>query len=131
MNTQVIYRCSLAQVSKQSITPLSLLVGRTVDNDNKTNLKGTKKEKKTTVKCLYLLSESEQSNNVSVRQGKTIRIYHECEVGIEESVKITDWHHEACQVMTNSDPEGGIFLSHPHTNIGFFFLLTIKSRILY
>ena len=44
---------------------------------------------------------------------------------IENSVpRITDWHHEACRVMTNGDPERRIFLSHPHTNIGFFFLLT-------
>ena len=28
--------------------------------------------------------------------------------------------------MTNADPEGQIFLSHPHTNDGFFFLLTIQ-----
>ena len=27
-------------------------------------------------------------------------------------------------MMTNGDPEGWIFLSYPHTNIGFFFLLT-------
>ena len=28
---------------------------------------------------------------------KTIRIYYECEDGIEKSVaRITDWHHEAC-----------------------------------
>ena len=33
-------------------------------------------------------------------------------------------HHEACWVMTNGDPEGRIFLSYPHTNNGFFFLLT-------
>ena len=26
--------------------------------------------------------------------------------------------------MTNGDPEGWIFLSYPHTNNGFFFLLT-------
>ena len=26
--------------------------------------------------------------------------------------------------MTNGDPEGRIFLSYPHTNNGFFFLLT-------
>ena len=52
-------------------------------------------------------------------------IYHECEGGIEKSAPmITDWHHEACQVMTNGDPKGQIFLSHPHTNNGFFFLLT-------
>ena len=42
----------------------------------------------------------------------TIRIYHECEGRIEKSVpKIAVWHHEACLVMTNSDPEGRIFLS--------------------
>ena len=32
-------------------------------------------------------------------------------------------------MMTNGDPEGRIFLSYPHTNIGFFFLLT--STVLY
>ena len=54
-----------------------------------------------------------------------IRINHECEGGIEKSVlRITVWHHEACRVMTNSDQEGWIFLSHPHTNNGFFFFLT-------
>ena len=41
---------------------------------------------------------------------KNIRIYHECEGGIEKSVpRITDWHHKACRVMTNGDPEGRIF----------------------
>ena len=45
------------------------------------------------------------------------RIYHECEVGIEKSFpRIANWHHEACQVMTNGDREGRIFLSNPHTN---------------
>ena len=44
-----------------------------------------------------------------------IRIYHEYEGEIEKSVpRITDWHHEACRVMTNGDCEGRIFLSHPH-----------------
>ena len=33
-------------------------------------------------------------------------------------------------MMTNGDRKGRIFLSHPHTNNGFFFLLTIKYRIL-
>ena len=27
-------------------------------------------------------------------------------------------------MMTNGDPKGRIFLSYPHTNNGFFFLLT-------
>ena len=39
-----------------------------------------------------------------------IRIHHECESGIEKSVpRITDWHHEACRVMSNGDHEGWIF----------------------
>ena len=43
-----------------------------------------------------------------------IRIYHECEGMIEKSVRrIAVWHHEACRVMTNGDPEGRIFLSYP------------------
>ena len=37
---------------------------------------------------------------------------------------IAVWHHEACQVMTNGESEGLIFLSYPHTINGFFFLLT-------
>ena len=54
-----------------------------------------------------------------------ITIYHEYEGGIEKSVpRITDWHHEACRVMTINDREGRIFLSDPHTNNGFFFMLT-------
>ena len=53
-----------------------------------------------------------------------IRIYHECEGRIEKSVpRVTVWHHEACRVMTNVDPEGYIFLSYPHTNNGLFSLL--------
>ena len=60
-----------------------------------------------------------------------IRIHHECEGSIEKSVsRITNWHHEACRVMINGDREGRIFLSHPHMNNGFFFLLTIKYHIL-
>ena len=56
-----------------------------------------------------------------------IRIYNECDVGIEQFVlRITEWHHEACRVMTNGDREGRIFLSHPHTNNGLFFLLTAE-----
>ena len=54
-----------------------------------------------------------------------IKTYHECEGGIEKSIRlITVWHHKACRVMTNADPEGWIFLSYPHTNNGLFFLLT-------
>ena len=53
------------------------------------------------------------------------RIYHECEGRIEKSVpRISVWHHDACRLMANGDPEGRIFLSYPHTYNGFFFLLT-------
>ena len=45
--------------------------------------------------------------------GKNIRTYPECEGGIEKSVpRITVWHHKACRVMTNGDPEGQFFLTH-------------------
>ena len=54
-----------------------------------------------------------------------LRVYHECEGRIENSVpRITVWHHQACRVMTKGDIEGWIFLSYPHRNNGFFFLLT-------
>ena len=59
-----------------------------------------------------------------------LRIYHECELGpsirgprceIEKPVpRITIWHHKACRLMANGDPERWIFLFHPHTNNGFF-----------
>ena len=46
-----------------------------------------------------------------------IRIYHKCEGRIEKSILSIDvWHHDACRVMTNDDPERQIFLSYPHTN---------------
>ena len=61
---------------------------------------------------------------------KNIRIHHECKGGIEKSVlRVNLWHHEACQVMANSDSVGQIFLSNPHTNNGFVFLFTIEFRI--
>ena len=41
-------------------------------------------------------------------------INHECEGRIEKSVHmIAVWHHEACRVMTNGDPEGQIFFLPP------------------
>ena len=56
---------------------------------------------------------------------QTIRIFHEREGRIEKPVpRIAVWHLEACRVMTNGDPEGRIFLSYPHMNNGFLFLLT-------
>ena len=48
------------------------------------------------------------SSHVGLMQN--IRIYHECEGRMEKSIpRITVWHHEACLVMTNGDPEGRIF----------------------
>ena len=53
-----------------------------------------------------------------------IRIYHECEGRIEKTVlRVAVWHHEACRVMTNGDPDGLIYLSYPQTNNGFSVLL--------
>ena len=45
-----------------------------------------------------------------------IRIFHECEVWIEKSVR------GLCRVMPNSDPEGRIFLSAPNNHDVFVFL---------
>ena len=65
-------------------------------------------------------------------EGQIIRIYHVFKCRIEKSVpRITDWHHGACRVMTNGGHKGRFFLSHPHTNNGFFFLLTTKYLISY
>ena len=49
---------------------------------------------------------------------KNIRINHECEGRIENSVpRIAVWHHEACRVMTNGDPEGQFFFIPTLTRI--------------
>ena len=62
-----------------------------------------------------------QPKHMLKQMGKNIRIYHWYEGRVEKSVpRIAFWHHEACRVMTNGDPEGRIFLSYPHTNNGFF-----------
>ena len=51
---------------------------------------------------------------------------------IEKSVpRIIYWNNKACRMMTNSDPEGLIFLSHTHTSNRFFFLLATKYFFLY
>ena len=57
-----------------------------------------------------------------------IRIFHECEVRIEKSVRgsllgIT----RLCRVMPNSDPEGQSFLSEPNNHERFFSLHTLSS----
>ena len=52
------------------------------------------------------------------REGLIFLSYpHTHESRTEKSVpRITDWHHEACQVLTIGDREGQIFLSYPYTN---------------
>ena len=56
-------------------------------------------------------------------QQRCIRIYHECEGGIEKFVsRITVWHHKAFPVMINSDLEGRIFFYPILTRIVDFFL---------
>ena len=40
------------------------------------------------------------------------------------SLGITDWHHEACLVMPNSDPEWQSFLSTPYPHDRYFLLHT-------
>ena len=55
------------------------------------------------------------------------KIYLECYGGIEKSVlRIIVWHNKPCRLMANGDRTGSIFLFHPHTNNGFFFLHTTK-----
>ena len=53
-----------------------------------------------------------------IHKGGIIRIYQECDGGIERSMpRITVWHHEACQVVIIGYPSGRFFfLSYPHTN---------------
>ena len=70
--------------------------------------------------------------------GYTEGIYHDhigCENGIEKiCLGIPTWYHEACRVMTNSDPMGQIFfcffLSHPHKKIKSFSCSSLKIAFL-
>ena len=67
-------------------------------------------------------------NGESIVLGAIIRIFKECEGWIDKSVpRITVWHHEACRVMTNSDPEG----SHPHTNNSTAYLILAFIQCFY
>ena len=76
--------------------------------------------------------ESNRKKQPFVTRTWDYKEYQECEGGTEKSVpKITDWHHEACRVRTTGDREERIFLSYPHTNNGFCFLLTTRYLILY
>ena len=74
---------------------------------------------------LHMLNMDSSEDSTCFTYVSCIRIYHECE--IEKSVpRITVSHHKACRMMTIVDHDGRIFLSHPHTNNGFFFLITTK-----
>ena len=74
---------------------------------------------------LQVLGRLMPVSSIALVKRCNLRIYQECEGRIEKSVpRITVWHHTACLVVTNNVPEGQIFLSYPHTNNGFFFLLT-------
>ena len=71
------------------------------------------------------------SHWTSTEYWESIIINHDCEGGIEKfDPMITDRYREACRVMKNGDRERRLFLSHPHTNTKFVFLLTLKYRIL-
>ena len=55
-----------------------------------------------------------------------------CRGWIEKCIlrlKITIWHHEACQVMANCDPKEQTFLFHPHKNGVFFFANSSGSTL--
>ena len=62
--------------------------------------------------CEISYTEGKCNENRHVRLAplsKTIRIHHECEGNIEKSaLMITDWHHEACQVMASNLRKMGI-----------------------
>ena len=91
--------------------------------------------------CVFVSMCSDVSSNDDLYAGSVIETFpantsllsvQTYEGGIEKSVpRITDWHHEACRVMTISDCEGRIFLSHPHIHDRYFFLLTTKHLIFY
>ena len=68
------------------------------------------------VLCLFLAVSWVDLHCVIEAFPHFIRIYHSYEGRIEKSVlRIAIWHHEACRVMTNGDPEVvdfSILLSH-------------------
>ena len=71
--------------------------------------------------------QTEWDSKISVA---LIRIYYECEGGIEKTAsRITVWYHNDCRGMANGVRKGRGFLYATHANDGFIFLLNIKSRI--
>ena len=90
--------------------------------------------------CLVHTLNKNNFKNALLSGGLIIWRPDECEVGIKKSVPhdhrlsslgITICHHEACRVMTNGDPEGRIFLSHPHTNNGFLSCAPFNAVVLH
>ena len=64
-----------------------------------------------------------------VHKGGIIRIYQECDGGIERSMpRITVWHHEACQVVIIGYPSGRFFSFPSSHKECIVFMLTIKFR---
>ena len=62
---------------------------------------------------------------------KSCATKYKIEGGIEKTVpRIIDWQHEAIQVMTIGDRERRGFLSHPHTNNGFFSCSPLNTRFI-
>ena len=62
------------------------------------------------MKCIPEASVSLNYYKKENEDNKIIRIYHECEGRtIKSDQRIAVWHHEACRVMANGDPEGRIF----------------------
>ena len=75
----------------------------------------------------YLRNLADERSITDRRVKYSIRIHHECEGRIGKYVlRIIVCHQEACLMMTNGDPEGQIFLSHPNMTDGFSFWLTIN-----
>ena len=73
--------------------------------------------------------EETQNTNSHKNTGEQLKakqlFFNECEGSIEKSViRITDWHHEACRVMTNDDCEGRIFYPKLTRLMDFFLLIT-------
>ena len=72
-----------------------------------------------------------RSSGYQHRRLEDIRIYHESEGMLEKSVtRITDWHNEACRVMSKGDRERRIFLSE-HTQIMNYFSFSSLSLAFY
>ena len=60
----------------------------------------------------YVLKKVPRSFPLRDSLAKIIRMHHECEGGKEKSVpRITDWHHDSCQVMIYGDHDGRVSIA--------------------